>query len=220
MERRYEKHDTAAMAQTCYTKEEWEAAYKFSIARNPWDRLVSWWAHIATSQIATAAQTSHIATSHIATYGISQKVQSCSCSGNVALASYQSAKGSSGGALQPEAEVSSDPSIGDPAYHCSFSHFFENCVSKHNIKVGNETVRDWWNDGIEEGIALISQLEYLVDNSSRVAKATWLDPAHSLVDFVGRTENLTLHFEEAMVAAGVHVHVCGCMGAVDLIHLT
>ena len=51
LDMRYKKHDTAAIARTYYTEDEWNAAYVFALVRNPYERLVSWWAMQATPPV-------------------------------------------------------------------------------------------------------------------------------------------------------------------------
>jgi len=220
MEKRFSKHATAAQAKNYYTDEEWQAAYKFSIVRNPWDRMVSWWAHQTT----------------VTVHGPSGCLQACQCIG-IKNTTMDSQRKSPAGVLQPadesitESSIPSDPSVGAEDYYCSFSHFLGSCVSQHEmtIKDGLDVfkVKDWWNDGssgdlcefaVSEGISvgssLISQLEYIENNASRIARATKLDDATSLLDFVGRTESLQAHFEEAMVAAGNNrSHAAACAGS-------
>jgi hypothetical protein len=41
-----EKHFTAVQLRRLYGDDVWNAYFKFSIVRNPWDRLVSWWSMI------------------------------------------------------------------------------------------------------------------------------------------------------------------------------
>jgi len=215
MEKRFPKHATAAQAKTYYTDEEWQAAYKFSIVRNPWDRMVSWWAHLTT----------------VSEDGPTDCLSQCGCmiNTNTTMVSKRRSK-SPAGVLQPTDESSNesfvpsltDPSIGDPTYYCSFTDFFETCVAKYDFTVGNRgqplghvEVSNWWNDAssanpdvtceaapFDVGSSYITQLLFTEDNASRIADASELVGAHSLIDFVGRTENLTAHFEEAMVAAG------------------
>ena len=106
------------------------------------------------------------------------------------------------------------------ADYCTFTDFFETCVGKYDFTVGNGgrplgEASNWWNEvamaspdstceaaPFEVGSAFINQLPFMEDNASRIADASELVGAHSLIDFLGRTENLTAHFEEALVAAG------------------
>ena len=217
MHKRFLKHDTAQVAKTYYTDAEWAAAYKFSIVRNPWHRIVSWWAHLTTVANTTApdgANTTDVC------------LQACSCTGNVSLAALQSASGHNAAAsalLPPGTEANSDPSIGDPLYYCSFSHFFEMCLSEvTSVHQRDDGATGWWNDGgggcqqnpsSVNVTAWIEQLYSLEDGEARAAGAMQLTPANALVDFVGRTENLTSHFEEALVAAGksgLHTSCVSC----------
>ena len=41
-----EKHVSAQELRTLYGQAVWNSYFKFSIVRNPWDRLVSWWSMI------------------------------------------------------------------------------------------------------------------------------------------------------------------------------
>jgi hypothetical protein len=45
-----EKHFTAVQLRRLYGEEVWNAYFKFSIVRNPWDRLVSWWSMIEANR--------------------------------------------------------------------------------------------------------------------------------------------------------------------------
>lgn len=41
-----EKHFTALELRELYGRPQWDTCFTFSVVRNPWDRLVSWWAMI------------------------------------------------------------------------------------------------------------------------------------------------------------------------------
>ena len=182
----FDKHDTATTAKAYYTDAEWTAAFKFSIIRNPWDRLVSYWAFTTT---VGRHDDSNL-----------ESLMQCGCANTTMPASRSP---SPMGALQPE-ELNSDPSIGDDAYYCPFSRFIQTCISLQEFLVSDVLVQDWWYEPNpnRSGSGLIDQLEWLIDDVSRAAGVSELSPKDSLVDFVGRTENLTAHFEEALIRAG------------------
>jgi Sulfotransferase family len=49
------KHFSACELRKIYGEDVWRKAFKFSFVRNPWDRLVSWWANIDANRPAMAA---------------------------------------------------------------------------------------------------------------------------------------------------------------------
>lgn len=136
----------------------------------------------------------------------------CGCSNSTAEATSEVSANS----LLPSEETSIDPSFGDPAYVCSFTYFFENCIFPITWaeRQPGPTGMTEWVDGttimkgegtIDEpdvGPLPLTQLEFGEDMQAWNMSANQLMPNHELVDFVGRTENLTAHFEEALVAAG------------------
>lgn len=166
MDRRYEKHDTAAIAQTFYSEQEWQTAYKFTLVRNPWERLVSWWAMHATPPL---------------------RLDTCGCNG-------------SDQALMTEILNDTDPSIGNTSFLCAFSFYFDNCLALKETELNGVNVTEWVN--YMEGNNSARLLTFMEDAIATSEHATILTRTHSLVDFVGRTENLNAHVEEALVLAG------------------
>ena len=191
MERRFLKHDTAATARSYYNASEWERAYKFALVRNPWDRLVSWWAMHATPP----------ATSTV-----------CGCDGSLAAVGTPQDDGAPENVLLPEG--GRDPSVGNASYLCSFTYYFENCLEKTRDEINGTNFMDWTNQMEEPGF--VAQMVSLEDPVARSMHAAQLDVGHALVDSVGRTENLTAHF----VKCSTRLEPAACALAIAQLSLT
>lgn len=91
------------------------------------------------------------------------------------------------------------------ADRCTFTYFFEHCVSEQRVPVASSSISDWTLAPVDHdfSVAIVPQLEVLETNASRLASAPRLSDETSLVDFVGRYENLTEHLKEAIIRAGM-----------------
>jgi len=172
MDMRYGKHDTAATAQTFYSEEEWSTAFKFALVRNPWERFVSWWAMHATPPVVADV---------------------CGCNGSDAAILADQASNTT-------AMLGDDPSIGNASYLCAFSYYFEHCVAREETMLNGEWVIEWVN--LLELSHTARQLTFMENGIATNVHARMLRPQAALVDFIGRTENLTAHLVEGLVAAG------------------
>jgi len=183
--RRGEKHDSAATTKTYYSDAEWQDAYKVVIVRNPWERLVSTWAMHTTAAFAAASGEFH-----------QMWLRECGCSGFVANTTGYVAN-------------TTDPSFGDDAYVCPFTHFMHNCVVEVEREVNGINITEWSAKGGLDSIMtdFLTQLGQIENDVARSLQVEHLLPDHVLVDFIGRQENLVAHFNEALVAAGNNASV-------------
>ena len=162
MSLRHDKHDSAQAARSFYTSVEWDHAYKITFVRNPWSRMVSFWAML----MSYSANPPSDILEEVA-YLKANILQPCGC-----MASNTSAKG-----LQPEG---AEYFIDEPTLTCDLAYFVKNCVPA----------------------AYLTSLNFIQDADGQLEASMKLDAEHIMLDFVGRTENLQAHLEQALVAAG------------------
>jgi len=183
-------HLTAEAAQRLYDPAVWDGAYKIAFVRNPWNRVVSYWAFTADQ-----ANYDWWRASIESGTNVELILDTCGCTPVVANEVGQAP------VSYVHTSINSDPSLGNASYACSFTAFMLACADA-SLEITEEAQLN----GVVQNITWStftapSQLDWLVASKDRPSAAA-LTEENSLVDFVGRNENLQEHFYAALVAAG------------------
>jgi len=183
-------HLTAEAAQRLYDPAVWDGAYKIAFVRNPWNRVVSYWAFTADQ-----ANYDWWRASIESGTNVELILDTCGCTPVVANEVGQAP------VSYVHTSINSDPSLGNASYACSFTAFMLACAD-----ASLEITAEAQLNGVVQNITWStftapSQLDWLVASKDRPSAAT-LTEENSLVAFVGRNENLQEHFYAALVAAG------------------
>jgi len=231
---RHSRFMTVQQARKYYTEDEWDSSYKVSFVRNPWDRIVSLWAfwmeEIHKLELEVSQSTGNPANSslrteddpYLSSRAVKLSLSACGCnrySEQIVLTASKQRNGIiRGGAniLVPPAPAlltneGDDVSVGNHSYYCSFTRFVAGCADLNEVQHVTDTLNGVkFNTTLFYNVAKLPQLAWITDEFGKFG-----------VDFVGRTENLTNHFYELLVAAGNHPeHAAACANSTQKLMAT
>lgn len=198
---RHLRHMRSAEARQYYTEVEWQRAYKITFVRNPWQRLVSAWAQkmkmLVNYTRGVVPKPPHVEAD-------AMKMLACGCW-------WDNSSARTSRRLRSE-QASSATAALDASFPCSFEYWIESChEAQEESRTGSGFTHSTGSQlEFTTPFSKWSQLNLLSANA--VLRLT-------LVDFIGRTENLREHLRQSLVAAG-NSEALAAACAASLPHIT